>query len=74
MFIHICVCTDYINNEVTYEVYTAVKIQDEILWDVIPCSVVVGYKLFGQPCSLHLQQQGPPKHYTTPQPRRPQLV
>jgi hypothetical protein len=33
----------------------AVKIQVEVLWVVTPCSVVVGYQSFSDPCCLHLQ-------------------
>jgi len=38
-----------------FEVFTAVKIKPEVYWFVSPCSVVVGYKRFGDPCCLHLQ-------------------
>jgi len=31
-----------------------VKIQVEVFWVVTPCSVVVGYQRFGEPCCLHL--------------------
>jgi hypothetical protein len=37
------------------EVYTAVKVQVEVFWVVIPCSTAVGYQRFGRPCCLHLQ-------------------
>jgi hypothetical protein len=40
-----------------FDVLTAVKIQVEGFWVVTPCSAVVGYKLFGGPCCLHLQQR-----------------
>jgi hypothetical protein len=36
-------------------VFTVVKIQVEVFWDVMPCSVVVGYQHFGGPYCLHLQ-------------------
>jgi hypothetical protein len=32
-----------------------VKIQVDIFWVVTPCSVVVGYQPFGEPCCFHLQ-------------------
>jgi hypothetical protein len=31
-----------------------VKIQVEVLWVVIPCSIAVGYHCFGGPSYLHL--------------------
>jgi hypothetical protein len=33
----------------------AVIFQVEIVWVVMPCSVVVGYHCFRGPCCLHLQ-------------------
>jgi hypothetical protein len=36
----------------------AVKIQVEVFWVVMPCSVVAGYQRFGGPCCLHLQGTG----------------
>jgi hypothetical protein len=38
-----------------FEVFTPMKIQVLILWVVTPCSGVVGYEHFRQPCCLHLQ-------------------
>jgi len=56
-----------------------VKIQIEVLWVVMPCSVAVGYKL----CSLHPPEDGDSKalqnvcmllqHYMVSQPRKRQL-
>jgi hypothetical protein len=37
-----------------FEVFTVVKIQDEVLWVVKLSIVVVGYKRFGEPCCLHV--------------------
>jgi len=31
------------------------KIQIEVFWIVMPCSVVAEYRCFGSPCCLHLQ-------------------
>jgi hypothetical protein len=31
----------------------AVKIQVAVFWIVTPCSDVVGYRRFGEPCCLH---------------------
>jgi hypothetical protein len=50
------------------EAFTVVKIQVEVFWAVTPCNVVVGYRCFRGPCSLHIQgevkwrwrQHGPP--------------
>jgi hypothetical protein len=39
----------------TFQVFTAVKIQVEVCWVLMPYSDVVGYKRFGGPCCLHLQ-------------------
>jgi hypothetical protein len=36
----------------TFDVFTAVKIEVEV-WDVTPCSVVVGCQRFGGTCCLH---------------------
>jgi hypothetical protein len=47
----------------------AVKIQVEVVWVMMPCSVAVGYHCFRGPCYLHRH----PEHYTVSQPRRPQL-
>jgi len=38
-----------------FDVFMAVKIQVEVFWVVMPCSVVVGHRRFGGPCCLHLQ-------------------
>jgi hypothetical protein len=37
-----------------FEVLTAVNIQVEVFWVVMPCSVVVGHQRFGGMCCLHL--------------------
>jgi len=42
---------------VRFEVFMAVKIQIEVFWVVMPCSVVLGYKHFRGPCCLHLITQ-----------------
>jgi hypothetical protein len=34
----------------THEAFTAVIFEVEVFWVVIPCSVVVGYRRFGDPC------------------------
>jgi len=39
-----------------FKVFTAVKIQVEVFWVLIPCSVVVGYH-FGELCCFHLQDE-----------------
>jgi len=41
----------------------AVKIQDEIFWTVTMCRVAIGYRRFGGRCCLHLNPEGPPKHW-----------
>jgi hypothetical protein len=46
------------------EVFTAVRIQVEVLWVVTPCSVVVGYQRFR---SVHFQ------NYMASQSRRSRL-
>jgi len=38
-----------------FEVFTAVRIQVETFWGVMPCIVSLGYQRFGGPCCLHLQ-------------------
>jgi hypothetical protein len=40
--------------DVRFEVFIAVKIQVEVFWVVMVCSVRVGYQCFGGPCCLHL--------------------
>jgi len=42
---------------VIFEIFTAVKIQVEFFWVIMPCSVVVGYQCFRGPCCCHLQGQ-----------------
>jgi hypothetical protein len=37
----------------------AVMFQVQVFWIVTPCSVVVGYQRFGEPCCLHLQVMTP---------------
>jgi hypothetical protein len=37
-----------------FEVLTAVKIQVEVFWFVMPCIVVIGYQRFRSPCYVHL--------------------
>jgi hypothetical protein len=37
------------------EVFTAMKVLVVVFCVVSPCSVVVGYQLFGQPCCIHRQ-------------------
>jgi len=41
----------------SFEAFTAVIFQVEILWVVTPCSVVVRYQRFRGPCCLHLQDE-----------------
>jgi hypothetical protein len=36
-----------------FEVFMAVKIQDEVFWVVTPCSAMVGYQRFRGPCCVH---------------------
>jgi hypothetical protein len=43
----------------TFEVFTAVEIQVEISWVVMPCNFVLGYQLFGGLRCLHLQAVTP---------------
>jgi len=38
----------------SFEAFTAVMFQVEVLWVVTPYSAVVGYRRFGGPCCLHL--------------------
>jgi hypothetical protein len=38
-----------------FEIFTALKIQVEVFWVVMPYSVVVGHQHFREPCCLHLQ-------------------
>jgi hypothetical protein len=59
-------------------VFTAVKIQVQVLRDVTPCSVAVGYQRFGGPLSYEdvgnmvLRNVGIlPQHHTASQPKRP---
>jgi len=40
-----------------FEVSVVVKIQAEVFWIVIPCSVVIGYRHFKSLCCLHLQSK-----------------
>jgi len=42
---------------VRFEVFTAVKIQVEFFWVVMPYSAVVEYQRFRGPCCLHLQDE-----------------
>jgi hypothetical protein len=37
-----------------FKAFTAVKMQVEVFWVVMPCSDVVGYQRFIDPCCLHL--------------------
>jgi hypothetical protein len=39
----------------SFQIFTAVKIQVEVLWVVEQYSVVLGYQFFEEPCCLHLQ-------------------
>jgi hypothetical protein len=41
------------------------KIQVEVFWVVTPCSDVVEYQRFGEPCYLHLQGEVVSYHITT---------
>jgi hypothetical protein len=43
---------NFINYFVRYEVFTAVKIQVEVVWVVTPCGVAAGYHYFGRPCYI----------------------
>jgi hypothetical protein len=43
-------------NEETFEVFTTVNNQAEVFCIVMPCSVEVGYKNFGETSCLHLQE------------------
>jgi hypothetical protein len=53
-----------------FEVFMAVKIQVEVFWIVMPCSVVKGYQHFR--VIMVLQNVGIlPQHYMTSQTRRP---
>jgi len=69
-----------------FEVFTAVKIQVQVFWVVMPCSVAVRYRCFGGPCCFHLGGEVKmsearsretfgivQRHYTASQPRRPGL-
>jgi hypothetical protein len=49
------------NTDARFEVFTAVKIQIEVFYVVMPRSVVTGYQRFGGLCCLHLQGDDPPK-------------
>jgi hypothetical protein len=42
------------SKDATFEIFTTVKIQLEVLWVVTPCSFVVGCQRFKDPCCLHL--------------------
>jgi len=42
---------------VNFEAFTAVIFQVEIFWFVTPCTVEIGYQLFGGPCCLYLQSE-----------------
>jgi len=61
--------SSFLNNYLAmrFEVFTVVKIQVEVFWVVMPCSVVAGHQQFGGTCCLHLHQ-----HYAASQLRRPQ--
>jgi len=63
---------------------SAKKIQVEVSWVVMPCSIVVGYQHFRGLCCLHLWSEDggsmvlqnvdiPSQCYMASQPRRPQL-
>jgi hypothetical protein len=61
---------------------TSVSIQVEVFWDMIPCSVSVGYQRLLPPSSLHPEDVGTillryvgilPQHYTASQSRRPRF-
>jgi hypothetical protein len=41
-----------------------VRIQVSVFWVVTPCSVVVGYRRFGEPCCLHLHRRENLKYCT----------
>jgi hypothetical protein len=41
---------------VRFEVFMAMKIQVKVFWDVMPCSVAIGYQYFRRPCYLHPQK------------------
>jgi hypothetical protein len=49
----------------SFEAFTAVTFQVEVVWVVTPCSVVVGYHRFRGPRCLYLY----PQHYMASQPR-----
>jgi hypothetical protein len=51
----------YINvkhvDRLRYEVFTEVKIQVEVFWVLMSCSVVVGYQCFAGLCCFHLHPE-----------------
>jgi len=59
----------------SFEAFTEVMFQVEVLWAVTPCIVVVGNQRFWGPCLLHLKGKvtWPPQHYMASQPRRHRL-
>jgi len=42
----------------SFEAFTAVLFQVDVIWVETPCSVVVGYQRFRGQCCLHLQPTG----------------
>jgi hypothetical protein len=41
-----------------FYIFTAMKIQVVVFWDITLYSDIAGYQHFGKPCSLHLQPEG----------------
>jgi len=55
LWCHYGLNSEGINKYVSFVVFTAVKIQIEVFWVVMPYSVAVGYQNLGGSCCLHLQ-------------------
>jgi len=43
----------------------AVKMQVEVFWVAMLCSIVVGYQRFGEPCCLHLYPETSVSYHNT---------
>jgi hypothetical protein len=58
--------TEKLHIHAKFEVFTVVKIQVEVFWVVMPCSIMVGYKRFRGPSWLYTYMPFLPVPLTSP--------